>query len=166
MNRVRRTSALLVALLIAGGLIVGRLIPAIILRFDGDVPRVSWIAALTLLLGAAVVGGFAWNTWQSLHKKHERMTSDYGIRMLALAKAGAAVGAIVGGVYGGFALAFVDALDTPLGKERALHAGAAAIASLLLLIASLLLERACQVPGDDDEGNGGTSKGRTDPTPA
>jgi hypothetical protein len=157
MNSVRRTSSLLVAALIATGLVIGRLLPPVIVRLDGNVPRVSWAAALTLLLAAVVVGGFAWTTWQSLHKKKQRMTSDHGIKMLALAKSGAAVGALVGGVYGGFALAFVDATDSPLGKERALHAAAAAIASLLLLIASLLLERACQVPGDDDEGKGGKS---------
>jgi len=157
MNRVKRTSALLIAVLIGAGLVVGRLVPPIIVRLDGNVPRVSWGAALTLVLAALVVGGFAWNTWQSLHKKHQRMTSDHGIKMLALAKSGASVGAIVAGLYGGYAIAFADSTGSPLGKERVLHGGAAAIAGLLLLVASLLLERACQVPGDDDEGKGGKS---------
>jgi hypothetical protein len=138
----------------------------VVVRLDGTVPRVSWAAALALLLGAGVVGALAWSTWQSLHKKHQRMTSDHGVTMLALAKASAAVGALVGGVYGGFAVAFIGSTDSPLGKERALHAGAAGVAGLLLMIAGLLLERALRVPGDDDEGDGGKRKPVPGGTPA
>jgi hypothetical protein len=61
----------------------------------------------------------------------------------------------------------LNALDSPLGKERAVRGGAAAIGSLLLLTAALLLERACRLPGDDDEGKDGKAEsGRPDPTPA
>ena len=167
MNRVRPTSALLVVALIGTGLVVGRLIPPLIVRLDGNVPRLGWAAPLTLVLAAVLVGTLAWNTWQTLHKKHERMTSDHAIRMLAIAKSCVVVGALVAGVYAGFALAFIDSWDVPLGKERVVRGGAAAIASLLLLTAALLLERACRVPGDDDDGkNGKTKNGRPDPTPA
>jgi MFS family permease len=167
MNRDRSTSALLIAALIGLGLVVGRLIPPLIVRLGGNVPRLSWAAPLTLFLAAFVVGIIAWNTWQSLHKKHQRMTSDHGIKMLALAKSCAVVASLVAGVYGGFALAFIEALDSPLGKERVVRGTAAAVASLLLLVAALLLERACRVPGDDDEGkNGKAAKGRPDATPA
>ncbi len=167
MNRVRPTSALVVVALIGAGLVGGRLIPPLIVRLDGNVPRLTWAAPLTLLLAAILVGTFAWNTWQTLHKKHERMTSEHGLRMLAIAKACIVVGALVAGVYGGFVLAFIDATDTPLGKERVVRGGAAAVASLLLLVAALLLERACRVPGDDEEGKDGKAKkGRPDPTPA
>ncbi|AXT83844.1 DUF3180 domain-containing protein [Aeromicrobium sp. A1-2] len=167
MNRVRPTSAVLIAALIGTGLVVGRLVPPLIVRFDGSVPRLSWAAPLTLFLAAVLVGTLAWNTWQSLHKKQQRMTADHGIRMLAVAKSSAVVGSLVAGLYGGFALAFVEALDSPLGRERVVRGGAAAIASVLLLIAAVLLERACRLPGDDDEGKGGkVSKGPPDPTPA
>lgn len=167
MNRVRPTSALLVVALIGSGLVVGRLIPPVIVRLDGSVPRLSWAAPLTLLLAAALVGAFAWNTWQALHKKHQRVTSDYGIKMLAIAKSCVVVGSLVAGVYTGFALAYLDSIDSPLGKERVVRGGAAAIAGLLLLVAALLLERACRLPGDDDEGKSGKAEnGRPDPTPA
>jgi hypothetical protein len=137
MNRVRPTSALYVVALIGLGLVIGRLIPPLIVRFDGNVPRLTWAAPLTLLLAAVFVGAFAWNTWQSLHKKHQRMTSDYGIRMLAIAKSCVVVGSLVAGVYGGFALAFIDAMDSPLGKERVVRGGAAAAPSLVLHVAAL-----------------------------
>ena len=148
------------------GLIIGRLIPVVVVRLDGTVPRVSWAAALALLLGAGVVGGLAWSTWQSLHKKKQRMTSDHGVTMLALAKASAAVGALFVGVYAGFAVAFIDSTDSPLGKERVLHSVGAAVAGLLLMVAGLMLERALQVPGDEDEGKGGKGKPVPDGTPA
>lgn len=161
MNRARPSSALLVAVLIGLGIVIGRLIPPLISRLDGSVPRLSWAASLTLLLGAAIVGSLAWNTWQSLHKKHERMTSDHGIKLLALAKACVVVGALVAGVYGGFALAYIETFDSPLGRERVVRGGAAAIASLLLMTAALLLERACRLPEDDDEESSGLGPGRS-----
>lgn len=166
MNRARPSSALLVAALVGLGIVVGRLIPPLVSRLGGNVPRLSWAAPLTLLLGAAIVGTLAWNTWQSLHRKHERMTSDHAIKLLALAKACVVVGALVAGVYGGFALAFTETFDSPLGQERVVRGGAASVASLLLMVAALLLERACRLPGDDDEEPTPKSpKQRPDPTP-
>ena len=153
-------------MLIGLGLVVGRLIPVVVVRLDGTAPRVSWTAALALLVGAGVVGALAWSTWQSLHKKHQRMTSDHGVTMLALAKASAAVGALFAGAYAGFALGFVGSMDSPLGKERVSHSAGAAAAGMLLMVAGLLLERALQVPGDDDEGKGGRGKPVPDATPA
>ena len=164
MNQGTRTSMLLITLLVAIGLVVGRLIPVIVLRLDGSVPRVSWGAALALLIGAGIVGGLAWSTWQSLHTKNQRMTSDHGVTMLALAKASAAVGALFTGTYAGFAIAFLDATDSPLGKERVVHASGAAIAGLMLMVAGLLLERALRLPGDDENGKGGAAV--PDATPA
>ena len=151
MSRVRRTSALSLTVMGGTGLVAGRLLPTVIEAFDGTAPRVGWSASLTLLLGSVVLGGFAWNTWQSLHKRHERMTSDHGIKMLALSKASALVGALVSGGYLGYALAFADSLNTALGQERFVHSGIAGIAGLLVMVAGLLLERALRVPGGEDE---------------
>ena len=153
------TSALSVVVLLAVGIVSGRLTPPLIVRLDGNPPRLGWVAPLVLLAGAVVVGMFAYSTWQTLHRRHERMPVDHGIRMLSLAKACSIVGALVGGYYGGYALAFYDALDATLGRERFVRGLAAAVASLLLLVAALLLERACRLPDDDDDD-------RADPTPA
>lgn len=151
MNRMRRTSLLWIVGVTAVGLIVGRLTPPVIVRFGGAVPRVSWLAAALVAFAAVVMGVLAWNTWQNLHRKNRRMTSQYGITMVSLAKSGAAVATLVGGFYAGFALAYLDALDVALGRERALHSGVAAGACLILLITSLLLERACIAPDDGED---------------
>ncbi len=165
MNKIRPTSALLIVTLVAIGIVLGRILPELVLRADGNVPVVGWGAAVTFVLGAAVLGGLAWNTWQSLHKKKQRMTADHGVTMLALAKASAAVAALFAGGYGGYAISYLDAFDSPLGMDRVVHAGVAAIAGLLMMTAALLLERSLRVRGDDDEPDGG---GKTVPgaTPA
>lgn len=151
MNPMRRTSVLWVLIVFAPALVVGWMTPPVIIRMDGTVPRVSWAAGLLLFAAAAGVGLLAYNTWQSLHKKKTRMTSQYGVTVLSIAKSGAAVGALAAGFYTGFAVSYLDDLDTVLGRERALHSGVAAVASVLLLVTSLLLERACIVPHDEDE---------------
>ena len=155
MNKSRRTSALVIASLVGVGLVVGRLIPELIIRADRNVPVVGWGPAATFLVGAIVLGGLAWSTWQSLHKKNQRMTSDHGVTMLALAKASSAVAAMFAGAYGGYAIAYLDSFDSPLGEDRVIHAGAAAIAGLLMLVAALVLERTLRIPGGDDESDGG-----------
>jgi hypothetical protein len=104
-----------------------------------------------LFVVALLVGALAWTTWQALHKKNERMTSDRGVKLLALSRSSLIVGGLFGGGYGGYALSYVRDLDTPLGSDRVWHAGFAGLAGLLLVVAALLLERACRIPGDDDE---------------
>lgn len=151
MKLTTSTSPLFIVALIGIGVVAGRLTPPLIVRYDGNPPRLGWSATVLLVAGAVVVAYLAHSTWQSLHKRHERMTSDHGIRMLSIAKASVVVGALVGGFYGGYALAFIGELDVALGKERFLRGLAAAVASLLLLAAGLLLERACRLPGDDDD---------------
>lgn len=154
MKMSRPTPALLIVALLGAGVIVGRLTPPMLVRLDATVPRIGWTAPLLLLVAAIGVGVFARNTWLSLHRRRERMTADHGIKMLSLAKSCAIVGAIVAGFYGGFAFAYLDALDATLGKERFVRGLAAAVASVLLLVAALLLERACRLPDDEDDEDG------------
>jgi uncharacterized protein DUF3180 len=161
---VRRTSALLVAATVTIGLVTGLLIRPVSVRLGSSPPRVGWGAATTLFVVALVVGALAWSTWQSLHKKKQRMTSDHGVKMLALSRSCVIVGSLFAGGYGGFAITFLGDVDTPLGHERALHGGAAAVAGILLLVAALLLERACRLPEDHEHGKNG--KATPDPTPA
>ena len=171
MSRIQRTSALSLTVMGGAGLVGGRLLRPIIESFERTAPRVGWSAAIALLLSALIVASFAWNTWQSLHKHHERMTSDHGIKLLSLAKACALVGALVAGGYFGYALGFADSFETPFGKERVIHSGLAGLGALLLMVAGLLLERALQLPGDgEDDAKDGKKKGngnpQTDATPA
>src|SRR4051812_27841252 len=103
MKTSRPVPPLLLVALIGVGVVIGRLTPPLIVRAGGGVPRLGWVVPIMLVGGAVIVGMFAWNTWQSLHRRRERMTADHGITMLSLAKSSALVGAVVAGFYGGFA---------------------------------------------------------------
>jgi hypothetical protein len=158
MSQLKRATPLFVIALIGAGIVFGVLIRPLFTRFDVTPPPVNWGPATMLFVIALLVGGIAWNTWQSLHKKNERMTSDHGVKMLALSRSCLIVGGLFGGAYAGYALSFVADFDTPLGSDRVWHAGVAAVAGLLLVVASLLLERACRIPGgDDDDPSGGNT---------
>jgi MFS family permease len=161
----RRTSALFVALLVAGGLVIGLLVRPFADRLDRHAPLVGWGAAAGLFVIALVVGGLAWSTWQSLHKQERRISSDHALMLLATSKSCVIVGCLCIGGDGGYALAFLGDVDTPLGQDRALHSAFAAGAAVLVLVASLLLERACRLPEDDDE-NGNKGRSAPDATPA
>jgi hypothetical protein len=161
MKNLRRATPLFVIGLIGAGVVFGVLIRPLATRFGFTTPQVGWGAATMLFVIAVLVGGLAWNTWQSLHKKHERMTSDHALKMLALSRSSLIVGGLFGGAYIGYALSYVDDFDTPLGADRVWHSGVAAVAGLLLVLAALLLERACRIPGGEDDdptnGNGGAA---------
>lgn len=171
MSSARRSTLLLIAVLACVGLVFGRLLPPITVRLGGSNPHVGWSAALALFFAALVVGGVAWSMWQAVHRRRRQISSDHGVRMLALAKSGVFVGALSMGGYAGYALAFIAIFETELGRDRVLHGAGAALAGALLLGAGLLLERACLLPEDDDEdddghhgGNGNRSS--PDPSPA
>ncbi|UYM07001.1 DUF3180 domain-containing protein [Solicola gregarius] len=152
--RLRRVSAVTLAIVAAIGLVVGRAIRPLFEQFDQSAPTVPWTASIALVFLAAVLGWLAYVTYQSVHKRRERIASDRAVRQLVLAKASAIVGALVAGGYSGFTLSFVDAMETDLGQERVVHAGVTALAGIVVIVAAVLLERACEVPKDDDEATG------------
>ncbi|MGH3357938.1 MAG: DUF3180 domain-containing protein [Nocardioidaceae bacterium] len=154
--RLRRLSAATLAIVAAIGLVVGRAIRPVLEHLDRIAPTVPWTASFALFFLAAVLGWLAYSTYQSLHKRHERIAADRAIRLLVLAKASALVGALTAGGYIGFALSFADAMGTALGQERVIHAGVTAVAGIAAVVAALLLERACEVPKGDDEAPQGT----------
>lgn len=72
-------------------------------------------------------------------------------RAVVLAKASSASGALLLGLYGGFfAWTFPRRDRLAAAGDDALVAGLSAGASLLLLVAALLLERACRTPSPPD----------------
>ena len=70
--------------------------------------------------------------------------------LLLIGKASAFVGAL----FAGFTQAsrtFLDAVSASGPRIRVIMAGAAAVVSVLVVTAGLLLERACRIPEDPDE---------------
>jgi hypothetical protein len=80
-----------------------------------------------------------------------RIEPHQAVNRLLLAKASALVGALMAGAYAGFGARFLDDLSAPLPQERVLRAGLFVASAVLVVVAALLLERACRVPGGPDE---------------
>ncbi|WP_375001871.1 DUF3180 domain-containing protein [Aeromicrobium sp. CTD01-1L150] len=150
MRHVRHTSALHVAVAVAVGLVVGTSVPEIAVRTGHVAPRPGWVAALALGALAFGLGWTARGTWRNLREDKRQMNSELGIRLLALAKASAIVGSLFLGGYLGYALMYLDAMDTVLGRERVLQSALAALAALAVVVMALWLERTLRLPEDDD----------------
>jgi hypothetical protein len=122
---------------------------------DVTTPQVPWTAPIALILITALVGVLAYNTHQRIQVRRERMLPERAVAFLVFGKASALAGAVVAGGYLTFALMFVSRFDAEAPRERVIRSAVAVLAGVGLLVAGLLLERACKVPGvDDDEDPG------------
>jgi len=62
----------------------------------------------------------------------------------------------IAGLYLGYALSFVGDMEAALPRERVLRSAVAFVASACVAAAAVLLERACEVPTDDDDDTEGS----------
>lgn len=118
---------------------------------DLTAPQVPWTAPVALLLIAAMVGFLAHTTHQRIQVRRERVPAERAVAFLVLGKASALAGAVVAGGYLAFALLFVSRFDAEAPRERVIRSAVAVVAGLALSATGLVLERACKVPGVDDE---------------
>ena len=130
-------------------------------------PYVPWTAPAALVVSAALVGALAWSTHQRIQVRKERVEPERAVAFLVLGKASALAGAVIAGGYLTFALMFVGRWDAAGPRERVIRALVAVVVAVGLSIAGLLLERACRVPGDDDDdvtaGTGGRAASEPEP---
>ncbi len=141
--------ALVVAALFGG--LAGWLLVVTANAFDLIPPEVPWTAPIGLILLAALVGALAYSTHQRIQVRRERMEPSRAVAFLVLGKASALAGALVTGGYFGYALMFLTRIDAVAPRDRVIRSGIAVLAGIALCIAGLALERACKVPGEDDE---------------
>ena len=142
--------ALVVAALFGG--LAGWLLVVTANAFDLIPPEVPWTAPIGLILVAALVGALAYLTRQRIQVRHERVEPQRAVALLVLGKASALAGALVAGGYFGFGLMFLTRLDAAAPRDRVIRSAVAIIAGIALCIMGLLLERACKVPTEPDEG--------------
>nr|WP_294694969.1 DUF3180 domain-containing protein [uncultured Friedmanniella sp.] len=143
----------LVAAALIGGA-VGWLVVVTANAFDLLPPRIPWSAPIGLVVFAALVGALAWSTHVRLQVRRERMEPRRAVAFLVLGKASALAGAVVAGGYLGFALNFLTRLDAATPRDRVVRSAVAVVAGIALMAGGLLLERACKVPGSDDDDDG------------
>lgn len=131
------------------GLVLGWLVRPVSIRISGFAPTVSWVPVVALLFVSAVVGSVAWSTYRLIHRRRQRLEPQHAVNRLLLAKAGALAGSLVAGGYFGYALSWLGLTEGALARERLVHAVLAGVAAVMLVVGSLLLERACRVREDD-----------------
>ena len=133
------------------GAVAGWLVVVTANALDLLPPRIPWSAPIGLAVFAALVGVLAWSTHQRIQVRRERMEPQRAVAFLVLGKASALAGALVAGGYLGFAVMFLARFDAAAPRDRVIRAAVAILAGVLLSVAGLRLERACKVPGDDDD---------------
>lgn len=150
-GRLRRTQprALLFAAVV--GAVLGWLLVTTTDYLGMSAPLVPWLAPAALWLGAIVVGGLAWALYRRLRVRRLRIDPSQAVTYLALAKASALAGALVAGGYLAFGALFVGRWEAESPRERVVRSAVAAVAGIALMIAGLLMERACEVPPSDDD---------------
>ncbi|WP_082500388.1 DUF3180 domain-containing protein [Nocardioides sp. Leaf285] len=147
-RRLRPTSPAALTATGVVALVVGWLLRPVLEAASGSAPQMSWAQPATLLVVAAAVAWTAWATWRALQVRHERMEAHRAVNRLALGRATAYAGALVGGLYAGYAVSWLG-LRAELAEARAIRSAVAALAGVVILVAGLVLERACRVRGDD-----------------
>lgn len=141
--------------LVVLAVVVGALSWLLLHILDGNgttLPPLTWTAPAGVLALAVVVGV----AWWSVRRRRSpdnpaiRPIEPLGMaRLAALGKAASHVGAALTGLYAGWVLLLLPDLEISSRRDRAVLAGVAAACAVLLVVAGLLLERACRVRDDD-----------------
>ena len=147
-GHLRPTTGASLAIVAVSGLVLGWLLRPVLVRLTGTAPYVTWAQALALVFVAAVLAYVAWHTWQTIQVQRRRLPGNRAVNRLVLARACALVGALAAGGYAGYAVTWLGD-PSELADERLLRCGVAAVGGLMMMIASLVLERACRVPSKD-----------------
>jgi hypothetical protein len=137
------------------GLAIGWLSHRVWDAWLGHAPVVTWAQPVALVALAAMLGVLAWATYRSTTPngsgaERGRLEPHQAVNRLVLARACAIVGALVGGFYLGYAVSWLW-VDVELAHQRLVRSLVAAVGGGLIVLASLLLERACRVKGGGPE---------------
>ena len=146
--RPTRWSTLLALLVVTGSL--GWLLAD---RAYGDLVALPTAAPVTAGLIAVFELGLSRVVWRKVRGDGagRPMHPLQVARAAALAKASSPAGALLGGFYGGFFVWVVRRTELRAAAHDAWVAGLSALSCLVLVVAALLLERACRIPPDRDE---------------
>jgi Protein of unknown function (DUF3180) len=134
----------------------------------GSVPSLPAYAPVTLVLLAVTELGMAKVVADRLAHRRDGRGRPRGrpihpmqvARAAVLAKASSVTGAVLLGAYGGlFAWTLPRRTELAVAERDALVAGLTALAALALVIAALVLERACRTPDDPDLRGDGVTGG-------
>lgn len=132
------------------GVVLGWAQRPVTLQFGGDEPGVGWSAAILLAFAAACLGWLARATGRALATPG-KLEPQRAVNRMVLGKACALVGAAVLGYHVGRGIGLIGITSEAAGP-RMVQVLVAAVASGVVVVAALALERACLVhrDGEDD----------------
>jgi lysylphosphatidylglycerol synthetase-like protein (DUF2156 family) len=130
------------------GLALGWLWHPVAERLAGTAPVVSWAQPGALWLVAVAIVITWWQTYRAVQVRHERLEPHQAVNRLVLSRAGALVGALVSGGYAGYAVSWIGD-PAELAGQRIVRSLVAVAAGVVIVVAALLLERACRVHRTD-----------------
>jgi hypothetical protein len=142
-----------IRLLVTAAVAAGAIVYTVVATSYSNLPPVPVFAPATLaFLGLAELFAAASVRARLQHRPGTRPIDPLVVaRLVALAKASSFVGALAFGAYGAILGYVAQALDNPHKSHDATACGFGTAAGLLLVIAGLLLERVCRVPGPPDD---------------
>lgn len=132
------------------GLLVGWLARPLLAGWMGVAPVVTWLPAMLFGLVAAILLVAARGTRKAQDGTRPPPDPQHMVNRFVLARSTALVGSFVAGGYAGYAVAWLG-LEAELASQRVLRSGVAALAALVMVVAAVLLERACRVRSDDED---------------
>jgi hypothetical protein len=148
MRRTPWPRLVVVAALTAGVVLLG-------LRFaegrGATVLPIPLVSSLVVALIAAVVLTLGWNVRQYTRGRRPGLDPLLAARTVVLATASAYTGAVLTGWYGAHALLVLGDLDIAARRELAASTVPALVCTVGLAVVGLVVERWCEIRGDDDE---------------
>lgn len=163
---VERTGRTVLAIAVVVGAGLAWITLSVAESFGWPVPPVPPFTAVVV----AVLALACWLAARWMHRtvqvRHAVVEPSRAVALLLAGKAALIGGTALAAGYAVVALRYLPNLDAALPRERVLSAGASAVLSAALALAGRALERACQVPPDDESGDapgvddaGGSSPG-------
>ena len=147
------------ALYVLAAAIVGFALPNLWKALGDRAFPVPWSATTGLVVVALAIAIWAYEVKRRIQGDQgtKRLSAVVAVRTSALALAASRTGALVGGVYLGVGVYYLQAaylsksVAVGLANERIAAAFAAVVASGLLVLAALWLERICRIMPKDEE---------------
>lgn len=112
-------------------------------------PAVTWHQPFAILVLAVAVTIAGLNVRAYMAGKKPKLAGVAAARIAVFAKAASLGGALFVGWYGAAILLAAENLGIESQQSRALWAGIAAAASVVLVVCALIAERNCQIPPAD-----------------
>ncbi|WP_372595539.1 DUF3180 domain-containing protein [Actinotalea sp.] len=112
------------------------------------------LSALVVIAIAVAVGAAGWNVRQFTRGKRPGLDPLFAARTVVLATAAGYTGALLSGWYAGHILLVLGDLEFDGRREVAVAAAVALVATVLLAVTGLVVERWCRVPPPEDDERG------------